>query len=1103
MAVKNVATGERNKSALGRFQKSPLAITNEGRAAPASSYYANILRELLRIVALALWLLAYTQIPAAAQEFADPTIDAELKELRDRSQAVEIRESAARSLGRLNPPPPIAVSALSTVLLDKQEARLLRLAAVDALAAIGRESGASPEVVAALVKALDGRESPAQDSTIRAAAARALGKIPENDLDQSAEDGEASQAIPVLADAVTKPNEDPIVRANAAWALGQISGQEGNSEEKTKAVKALIGAVKLTPVTVGQAAAQSLIKMPKTAVPELEQTLIGNDDASFRWNIVWILGEIGDDAKDAVPLLTNLLKTGREDPNVRGAAAWALGKIGRLTKAGTADFPGTVSALIDALRNVDNDPNVRSNAAWALGRLGPDVRTEKQAQFPVAATSALVEALGDRDRDIRRNAAWTLGQVSPDPNTAAPVLAGLLNNIAEPDPRVRTEAALALGRIGPLGWQVQKTVQVLSSALKDPEPAVQMGAAVSLGQIGADARSVIAQLVDLARKRPNHKVRKEEEGVRWSAADAVLKIADALQMQGKTDAIEELEQAAVGLGKYEQRQYSAGVRSDAGKLRTLLWFNRLKGSLDWVQQHQVSLFLVVAYVLLWLLLYWKYPLLVFQLNEWMKPYAGRKLPQFLGGIPLSYLFLGGYFHYRPRVLDAWIAKHIGSARRNFQKKVTVQQRDVYVDLPLFFDGRAVSALGAVDLRSCFDKQAGYVLICGEGGSGKTSLACQICKWAMMDDETKRVGGHSMLALLLEQENFGAIDGKDAFIEVVRNELWCLIAPADAPSLELVERLLRSRRVVVTVDGFSEMNGITRSKIQPGQPEFAARALIITSRLEETLVGAEPIVVKPMRVQGDHLSTFMDAYLVNRNKKDLFSDAEYFDCLSKLSRIVGRREITVLLAKLYAEQMITAKEVPTGTLPENIPDLMLRYLNEVNRKIQQNRLDDRVVHRDARAIAWECLKETFRPMPARIERVMQHLNNETPAREKRLKYLEDTLRLLQTTGTGRDHVRFTLDPLAEYLAAMHVLVDFGEKRECWQKFLNVLDSTPGAPEAIRGFLLALCDCCTAKIADLQIPDFLIAELSRRAVVQRSDRNVTLVHELAVEKVALKA
>jgi len=42
-----------------------------------------------------------------------------------------------------------------------------------------------------------------------------------------------------------------------------------------------------------------------------------------------------------------------------------------------------------------------------------------------------------------------------------------------------------------------------------------------------------------------------------------------------------------------------------------------------------------------------------------------------------------------------------------------------------------------DLKPTFNRNRACLLIWGEGGAGKTSLACQVGKWVMSDDSEKR------------------------------------------------------------------------------------------------------------------------------------------------------------------------------------------------------------------------------------------------------------------------------------------------------------------------------------------------------------------------------
>jgi len=187
-----------------------------------------------------------------------------------------------------------------------------------------------------------------------------------------------------------------------------------------------------------------------------------------------------------------------------------------------------------------------------------------------------------------------------------------------------------------------------------------------------------------------------------------------------------------------------------------------------------------------------------------------------------------------------------------------------------------------------------------------------------------------------------------------------------------------------------------------------------------------------------------------------------------------RRAPVLLAKLYAEQMFGAKEKAEDWLPENVPDLMLEYVNEVNRK--EGGLDDRTVHAVAKKVAGECLKETYRPAPAKIETVLGALGGDTA--QDRIIYLEQKLRLVETIGVGRDRIRFALDPLAEYLAGLHVVEKYGGGNNEWQEFLARADAAAGAPETIKGFLLAVLDCCHVRRAQQQVPGVVTAELRKR-------------------------
>ena len=104
----------------------------------------------------------------------------------------------------------------------------------------------------------------------------------------------------------------------------------------------------------------------------------------------------------------------------------------------------------------------------------------------------------------------------------------------------------------------------------------------------------------------------------------------------------------------------------------------------------------------------------------------------------------------------------------------------------------------------------------------------------------------------------------------------------------------------------------------------------------------------------------------------------------------------------------------------------------------------------------------------------------PVATEQLTYLQDRLRLIETVGSGRDRLKITLDPLAEYLAALYLIDLYHDSRVAWQDFFYQVDTQPDAPESIRGFLLALRDCWSAKQTEKHLSNFFPQELARRGL-----------------------
>ncbi|NES89376.1 HEAT repeat domain-containing protein [Okeania sp. SIO2B9] len=450
-----------------------------------------------------------------------------------------------------------------------------------------------------------------------------------------------------------------------------------------------------------------------------------------------------------------------------------------------------------------------------------------------------------------------------------------------------------------------------------------------------------------------------------------------------------------------------------------------------------------------------------------------------------------FLKYRPRVLDAWVEKHLETFQQKFLENETVEERKDYVSLPVELNSQEIDELTAETLSEPFKKEKRVrLLIWGEGGSGKTTIACQIAKWAMKKQhQSKALAKHLMLPVLIEKEIDNTGDGIKPIMEAIMAEIQELIDNEQMIVDELlVKQLLRKRRILLIVDRYSEMSQETQGKFNPDSKEFPANALIVTSRIEEDFRGID-IKIKTLRFDGGKLAYFIEQYLKECGKWHLFeADKEDFlqEC-AQLARIVGEQKtITVLLAKLYAEKMINSKEnnfTSEGSL-DNIPDLILNHLEKLNRQGErETKSEYPTIKQDAQLIAWKCLEQNYRSSYAEREAVVRAFedlgrNDATLC----LEYFEKHLRLLKSIGYGerkdRNKIRFALDPLAEYLAALYLVEQNKDDEEKWREFLVTAEEKLGKEE-IKGFLLAARDCCLAKGSELRVPSFVADEIGKLA------------------------
>lgn len=302
-----------------------------------------------------------------------------------------------------------------------------------------------------------------------------------------------ADAVPALKDSLG--GNDPHIREGSARALASIGEAAAPAGDKL-----LERAGQETDATARAAILSALPKIGLPAAKVLPPLIaaLKSDDEAQRHSATNAILLIHPAAKTAVPAVTALLK----DPAQAERAAYVLGRFGE-------DAKDAIPALLDLVLKSDAPPTAFLDALAQIGppavpallaqveKLAPSMITRDHWALKVLkniGTSALPElreALKSPNTSVRLAALGTIAELGPEAREARPDILKLGNDA---DPLIR---ATLLSAMVSIDSSTSRALKNIEASAQDAHPLVRAAAASAAAALGKNAAPVAAQIAAL------------------------------------------------------------------------------------------------------------------------------------------------------------------------------------------------------------------------------------------------------------------------------------------------------------------------------------------------------------------------------------------------------------------------------------------------------------------------------------------------------------------------------------------------------------------------------------------------------------------------------
>lgn len=506
---------------------------------------------------------------------------------------------------------------------------------------------------------------------------------------------------------------------------------------------------------------------------------------------------------------------------------------------------------------------------------------------------------------------------------------------------------------------------------------------------------------------------------------------------------------------------------------------------DWYQNSptwlKYILNLILFYLLIlfsWWMLYILKPNWLVTIRDTIKKTSSFELSVkwFSFKFSLTKVLLIDLFVFSIKIADTWVNKNRGQVEINIKKITTFKERIIFTPTPLQVDQTILDNSDAAQLIAEIKEQIKQaissnqlLIILGEGGGGKTSLAINIARWTLGSPEFL---GFSAIPIFIETDldinNIPKEYTQNAFFFFIKTNLQILLKKEGEGISEIDDEffkfLIFKKRILLIVDGLSELTETTRHHLIQYFASVGVNSSIVTSRPSDFVpkFSLTQTTISPLRLSGIYLSLFMENILTLKKLRSEYTDIEFYIACRYLAGISGKRSVTILFAVLFIDVLINQKKtqnIPIGA--RSIAELVQKYIVNLTDKYNFDKYRNDETIGLLKLIAWNIVGVKLIPQPINKTLLKSQLNSVEDLDDK-LDYLIYKINVINEFDPIVPKYRFSLDPISEYLAAIYVIDNLLNGNlipiNQVQDFITSNDLSLDQFMSNNEFLQAYCDCC---------------------------------------------